>query len=362
MKTRVILIGGFLGAGKTTLLKEVARKLTERGVRVGLITNDQAAELVDTVFLERYNDNVSEVSGSCFCCNYEGFTGALKYAAKSKQAQIVIAEPVGSCTDLSATILQPLKHQFAAMLEVAPLTVLVDPDRLEGILSGGSAGLHDSAAYILRKQLEEADVIVISKSDLLTSETIGDLTQRASLEWPFAKIFAISAPSGEGVDSWLDEVLSSQTAGTRIAQVDYDKYAEGEAVLGWLNARFALKSRAADWDNLAKALLQALSARFEALNVAVGHVKLLIDSEEHFVIGNLTGKSETISIRETAGVSAAAEMTINARVQMPPDDLKKIVLEEVSAICGPGIQSELLAIKSLSPGRPNPTFRFDHVV
>jgi G3E family GTPase len=52
MKTRIILVGGFLGAGKTTLLWESARKLTEQGKHVGLITNDQASELVDTAFLE----------------------------------------------------------------------------------------------------------------------------------------------------------------------------------------------------------------------------------------------------------------------------------------------------------------------
>ncbi|MEI8376830.1 MAG: GTP-binding protein, partial [Planctomycetota bacterium] len=50
MKTRLILVGGFLGAGKTTMLWEASRRLVERGLRVGLITNDQAPELVDTAF------------------------------------------------------------------------------------------------------------------------------------------------------------------------------------------------------------------------------------------------------------------------------------------------------------------------
>ncbi|NCQ32706.1 MAG: cobalamin biosynthesis protein P47K, partial [Armatimonadetes bacterium] len=42
------MIGGFLGAGKTTALIETAKRLAERGKRVGLITNDQAEDLVDT--------------------------------------------------------------------------------------------------------------------------------------------------------------------------------------------------------------------------------------------------------------------------------------------------------------------------
>jgi G3E family GTPase len=48
---RLILVGGFLGAGKTTLLHGAATRLVTRGFRVGLITNDQAPDLVDTRLL-----------------------------------------------------------------------------------------------------------------------------------------------------------------------------------------------------------------------------------------------------------------------------------------------------------------------
>jgi hypothetical protein len=42
-------------------------------------------------------------------------------------ADVLIAEPVGSCTDLSATILQPLKDQFKQQFVPAPFSVLADP-------------------------------------------------------------------------------------------------------------------------------------------------------------------------------------------------------------------------------------------
>lgn len=51
-QTRLILVGGFLGAGKTTLLWETAVRLMNKGLRVGLITNDQAPELVDSELLK----------------------------------------------------------------------------------------------------------------------------------------------------------------------------------------------------------------------------------------------------------------------------------------------------------------------
>jgi G3E family GTPase len=44
---RVIVVGGFLGAGKTTLMAQAAKHFASEGKRVAIITNDQAADLVD---------------------------------------------------------------------------------------------------------------------------------------------------------------------------------------------------------------------------------------------------------------------------------------------------------------------------
>ena len=362
MQARIILVGGFLGAGKTSLLFEAANRLVKDGKRVGLITNDQAPELVDTTFLKHMNGAIKEVSGSCFCCNYEGFTDANLHLIKDQQADTIIAEPVGSCTDLSATILQPLKEHFGKDFVIAPLTVLIDPERLSDILDGGKSELHPSAVYIIRKQIEEADIIAISKTDLLTRDEVNKLKMRIAKEWPKATVLAISSKTGEGLEKWLHEVTNRTDAGTNLAEVDYDIYAEGEAVLGWLNATIKLKGDPADWDRFAADLLNALGRRFDDSNSAIGHVKLIIESGNDFVIGNLTGKKESLSIRGSAGVGKEAKMTLNARVQTAPEDLERVVLEEIAHVCGADVIWEILALKCLSPGRPNPTYRYDHVV
>jgi len=258
--------------------------------------------------------------------------------------------------------LQPLKHHFGKDFVVAPLTVLIDPDRLSDILDGGDSGLHPSAAYIIRKQLEEADIIVISKTDLLTPDKIETLKTRAAKEWPSTTILAMSSRSGEGMDLWLDEVINRVDSGTHLAEIDYDIYAEGEAVLGWLNATLKLKGESVDWDRFAGNLLNALSRRFDDLSSEVGHVKLIIEAGNNFVIGNLTGQNESLEIRRSAGVGNEAKMTLNARVQMEPNNLKDIVLEEIANACGTEIASEILALECLSPGRPNPTHRYNYVV
>ena len=70
MTTRLLLVGGFLGAGKTTLLLKAAQYLTNQGYRVGIVTNDQAEDLVDTAMVRQYDIPVMEVAGGCFCCRF----------------------------------------------------------------------------------------------------------------------------------------------------------------------------------------------------------------------------------------------------------------------------------------------------
>jgi len=362
MKTRLILVGGFLGAGKTTMLWEASRRLVERGLRVGLITNDQAPELVDTAFLSRGDVKVAEVNGSCFCCNFQGLLDAMNQVRKAADADVIIAEPVGSCTDLSATIVQPLKDRLRRELEVAPLSVMADPLRLSDILDGGTAGLHPSAAYIFRKQLEEADLVLISKSDLLTSGELQVLKSRLVQAYPGVEVSIVSAKTGDGIDPWLDTVSKQSESGRRIAEVDYDIYAEGEAVLGWLNATITLRGERTEWNTFAERLLSDLSQRFDRMGASVGHVKLMLEDGDSFLIGNLTGKRDTISIRGSAGTGSSARLTINARVQMSPEKLEEIVRDVIVSTGNGQLTATEVAWRCLSPGRPNPTHRYGQVV
>ncbi len=362
MNTTLVIAGGFLGAGKTTLLWDVARKLTGQGLRVGLITNDQAPELVDSKFLSLNNLKVAEVSGSCFCCNFNGFTDAIQKIRAEVAADIIIAEPVGSCADLSATIMQPLKQYWNRDLQVAPLSVLADPTRLKSILIGENIGLHPDAAYIFRKQLEESDIILISKADLLNNTQLEDLKQRTAQTFPSATILAVSAMNGIGTDEWLSLVTTRQDAGKRLVEMDYDIYANGEAVLGWLNGTVYLQGPDTDWDAFIHTLLTHLATRFDKESLSVGHVKVIAENGKRFIVGNITGTADTLSVRGSAGNGEAVKLIINARVETSPENLDKIVRQTLDTLCTDVYVTDIIAWRYLQPGRPQPTHRFTEVV
>ena len=130
------MIGGFLGAGKTALAR-LAQHLTSRGLRVGLITNDQGSELVDTAMLRARGFTTEEIPGGCFCCRFNSLTEAAERLTAAARPDVFIAEPVGSCTDLVATVTYPLRRIYGDDFSIAPVSVLVDPVRAPCALTRG---------------------------------------------------------------------------------------------------------------------------------------------------------------------------------------------------------------------------------
>jgi len=166
VRPSLMLVGGFLGAGKTTAIWALGKLLSRQGKTVSAITNDQAAGLVDTAFLKGSGLAASEVAGSCFCCNFDGLLEAITKNIEEGQPDIILAEPVGSCTDLVATVIRPMRFLEANRLEMLAYSVLMEPLRWKELMEKEDDGI-SSMKFLFNKQLEEADFILITKSDTL---------------------------------------------------------------------------------------------------------------------------------------------------------------------------------------------------
>ena len=209
---RVHVLGGFLGAGKTTRARALARKLGERGERVVLITNDRGRSLVDISLCEQDGVEVREIAGGCFCCRYDELEGALLGAADAG-ATVAVAEAVGSCTDLVATVLAPLADRHPDRFEIEQLGVVVDPWRVLELESGA---LPADVGYLFTKQIEEADVVLVSRLDLDPPDVAPTLRGLR----PDAAIVAVSGATGDGLDRWMSAVPASMAAPL---DLDYDR-------------------------------------------------------------------------------------------------------------------------------------------
>ncbi len=369
--TRVILVGGFLGAGKTTLLMQAAQRLARQGQRVGLVANDQAADLVDTELFKETGSQVEEVAGGCFCCRFPDMIGAMERLVRESGVDVLIGEPVGSCTDLSATVLQPLKKLHGEQFQLAPFSVMVDGkqvrvlDRLRQAAAQKTPGrFPDDVLYIYHKQLEEADVIVLNKADLLPATELAELRGLLAEQFPDTPLLNMSAFSGEGVDAWLDFISQPRPVGQKIAEVDYDTYAAGEAALGWMNASARLRANAdIDWKTWAGELLEAIRSKLSAQSAEIAHLKLYLTASGGHVVGNLTSNDSPVSLRGSIDPGQrATALLINARVHVQPDVLRATVEESLQAAAGDRLEATITNLRSLFPGRPEPTYRYKAVV
>jgi G3E family GTPase len=364
-KVRLILVGGFLGAGKTTLIARAASHFIKQNKRVGIITNDQAVNLVDTNLLQQHGFSVQEVAGGCFCCRFSDFIAAAERVISENKPDVILGEPVGSCTDLSATVLQPLKKLHSDKFELSPFSVLVDPIRLlESLKAPSGSLLPECALYIYRKQLEEADLIVLNKADIISAKQAAEVIELLNREFPEIPISTISALKGDSVERWLDFVMSGKnTSGQRITEVDYDTYAEGEAVLGWLNASFQLHSKMPiDWKNFCHSYLGSMQGELKSRQAEIAHLKLFIKGAGGFLVASLVSNSGPIFVAGNLKDSSQdVNLVVNARVRIEPNDLQSIVEKSLEVVAGDKIKVTTNSIESFKPGRPKPTHHFNSV-
>jgi hypothetical protein len=340
----LVFVGGFLGAGKTTLILAAARELERRGMRSAAIMNDQGADLVDTQFVGARGMAAAEVTGGCFCCR---FSALVEVAEKLREygPEVIFAEPVGSCTDISATIILPLMAEYSSEYRLAPFTVLVDPARARSLLADDADA---DMQFLFRKQLEEADLICLTKSDLGACE----------IKLPYPAVREIGALTGQGVAAWLDEVFSGRlAAGGKVLDIDYEQYARAEAALAWLNLTATLQSRLPiSPAMLLGPLLDGIDAGLTARGIPLVHLKATDDSPEGLLKAAICGNGQEPSLQGALDASPVRRhhLRVNLRAVGEPGLVKEIVVRRLRKL---GAEIADLSVACFSPSRPEPEKR-----
>ena len=364
-KARYIMIGGFLGAGKTTAVARLAERLTAQGKRVGLITNDQGNGLVDTALFRARGFLTEEIAGGCFCCRFNSLLEAAGRLTTSARPEVFIAEPVGSCTDLIATVAYPLRRMYGGDYSVAPLSVLVDPIRAARILGLENGGrFSEKVIYVYHKQLEEADLLVINKADLLDQNQSQQLRAALANKFSDKEILTLSARTGAGLDEWFGRLTSDCPLGGPSMDLDYQTYAEGEALLGWLNGTVQATAAAPfDPNQLLAELASSIQAKLNEESSEVAHLKMTLHPDEglgDIAVINVV-RNDLVPELSLAlpGRVRSGQVIINLRAEADPNQLKRSVQEALASCSAqhPELILRLDHLEHFRPGKPQPTHR-----
>jgi G3E family GTPase len=362
-RTRFVAIGGFLGAGKTTTVLKALEALRTRGLTGAYIANDQGEALVDTALAKASKVEVDEVLGGCFCCRFDELAATAVRLAETLQPDVILAEAVGSCTDLIATVVNPLKMYHARRFEIAPYTVVVDPGRYHEI-NANNLEAQGNVAYLFNKQIEEAQLVALNKLDLLPVGVLPTLTRQLHTHAPGADIVSYSAHSGSNLEELLGRWLGETSSQGQALELDYDVYAAAEADLAWLNLALSVTGVEGGFQPTAwvQRLLTNLGAALDEAQANIGHVKATLATENGFTKASLIQNGGEVHITHTqTALAMRGDALINARAQIEPALLEKRLrdaIEKTNAVYK--VQSRITHLETFRPARPEPTYRLEH--
>ncbi len=349
--TRLVMLGGFLGAGKTTILLQAARRLTARGYKVGYVTNDQGSQLVDTALAAEAAVPVVEIAGGCFCCRYPELITALHTLQAQAALDIVLAEPVGSCTDLVATVIKPLALQGG--YDFAPLSILVDGTAIPQAL-GPTVG------YLQTKQWEEAQLVLLNKIDLASPRQLGQWEQEIQARRPGCPIHRVSGQSGAGLDTWLGVVLGQRSLTPDSLVIDYALYTQAEETLGWLNARGQVRAnQLGDMGPWVEELARQMAMELREQGLTAAHLKVLAQAGNTVCKGSLVDQIWTWDLPAGAAhVARSWEFLLNLRAMAAPAVLEEGLWHSLSRNQAvPGTRYYITHLEAFVPLAPKPVHR-----
>ncbi|MEM1040297.1 MAG: GTP-binding protein [Pseudomonadota bacterium] len=161
MQIPITVIGGHLGAGKTTLVNHLLR--AANGLRLAIMVNEFGDLPIDEALIEAQGDDMIALAGGCVCCSYgDDLMAAMQQmAAMAPPPEHIVLEASGVA----------LPGSIASSLSLLPhvvddgIVVLADAETVRN-------RAQDKYMYdTVLRQLADADLIVLNKTDLVDSPT-----------------------------------------------------------------------------------------------------------------------------------------------------------------------------------------------
>jgi len=204
----VTVLSGFLGAGKTTMLNHILAN--RQGMRVAVIVNDMSEINIDARLvkagaaqLNQVQEEIFEFSNGCICCTLrEDLLKEVRRLAVARRFEYLLIESTGISEPLPvAETFTFFDDDGASLSDVARLDTLVtvvdavhfrsDFDSLDELQDRGlSLSQEDrrDVAQLLADQVEFANLLVVSKCDLVSQDRVEELEVFLRLLNPTARI------------------------------------------------------------------------------------------------------------------------------------------------------------------------------
>ena len=223
-KTPVTVLTGYLGAGKTTLLNRILSE--QHGKKYAVIVNEFGEIGIDNDLVVGADEEVFEMNNGCVCCTVRGdliriLEGLMKRKGKF---DAIIVETTGLADPA------PVAQTFFIDEEVGRKA------RLDAVVTVADAKWLTSRlkdAPEAKNQIAFADVILLNKTDLVSTDDLEEVEARIRGINPYARVIrtqkcnvALDAVLDKGAFD-LDRILSIEPAFLEVDDHDHDHHGHG---------------------------------------------------------------------------------------------------------------------------------------
>ena len=174
----ITILGGYLGSGKTTLVNHLLRNAN--GVRLAILVNEFGELPIDADLIEAEDDDIISLSGGCVCCSYgNDLMMALMEMAKMDPS------PDHIILEASGVALPGAIENSVSLLDgyrVDGIVVLADAETVK------ARSKDKYMSDTITRQLEDADLVVLNKCDLVDEVRLTALKDWLSQDYPEAKL------------------------------------------------------------------------------------------------------------------------------------------------------------------------------
>ena len=242
-------------------------------------------------------------------------------------------------------------------LALSTFSVFVDCRLLRLHLAGNLLPFSEDVIYIFEKQIEEAALVVINKTDLLSAARLQEVADLFRLAYPEKTFLLQNTLVPHGVDAWMDALSRGGAPLPEAAlEINYQRYGAGEAQLAWLDETWTLPVQGRNGHDLILQAIEGIVSALKKKNIPIGHLKFLVEAGDVHVKLSLTTLEQSGWLDELPQLNAPTiRLLINGRVQMDAGQFKDLV---DGTLKSNGIQPVVNCSSAFHPGQPQPTHRF----
>ena len=343
MKSKYMVVSGFLGAGKTTSMIAFSRDIKRRGLgSAAVLANDLGAgNIVDAEFCAAAGVMTLPISGGCICYQHENLVGKL-HQLEGAGADVIFSDIPGCGIGALDHVYLELNDKEKDEFDLMPFTCIVDPERIRMVMPE-QAGLNlpEEMRFLLDAQMAEADLIVLNKVDTISEDEVCAIVDFIKTVYPKTPVMSMSAMKGTGVSEVVDYLLANRSEAVH-REIGYgsDEFIAAEEKMSWFNTRVYLQHREEtdiDFNEVIADIFDGIREGLKVNNSNVPHLKMFAaDSDEEltdFFKASMIGVDyDVIYDRKLDRKYTTLSLIINARCAADAVVMSDIVSDAVDAV------------------------------